>query len=236
MQLCAWDVEVNGQDYAVSIERAENGKDVVRINGRTAAKPIGPEEDERSINVGGWPYILRRQGADKFDLEAGEAPVRSTRERDEAALGIIAGSNAPVSISHSSSSKGFPIFGWVVIVAVIAGGLYYATGPNYQKIALNRVKLILTEMHETKESPVAVSLWFKNKKNITDQLELSTAAAGFDNWCKAKDLLRQVGDFEMLESEVVQGVEPPTAIVHFKLEGKDYRVKVPKDKPISWVD
>jgi len=57
-----------------------------------------------------------------------------------------------------------------------------------------------------------------------------------DRWCQKKDLYRKVGEFETLDAEIVEGEATPTAIVHFKLEGNEYRVRVPKDLPISWVE
>jgi hypothetical protein len=73
MQLGNWQVEGVGQDYEVTVVRGENGKDVVRVNGRVAAKPMAPEETERAVEVGGRTYVLRRQGADKFDLQCGDS-------------------------------------------------------------------------------------------------------------------------------------------------------------------
>ena len=242
MQLCKWDVEVNGQDYAVTIERAENGKDVVRIDGRVATKPIGPEEKDRSINIGGNPYILRRQGADKYDLQAGQAVVKSPlalareiRERDDAlnALGSVAESKAPIAMEKDPFFKRLPAFGWLAIVAAVGVMLYLASGPGYNKIALERVNRLLSEMHSEKTSQFAVTFWFKNKK-VLDSTEMSIASDRFDKWRQQKDLYRQVGDYKVIDSKMVDGEKVPTAIVRFTLEGKEYRVRVPKDLPISW--
>jgi hypothetical protein len=244
MQLGKWDVEVNGQDYAVSVERAENGKDVVRINGRVATKPIGPEEKDRSINVGGRPYLLRRQGADKYDLQADQAAAafksplalaREVQERDDAlnALGTIAESKAPIAMEKDPFFKRLPAFGWLAIVAAVVVMLYLATGPGYEKIALERVNRLLSEMHSEKTSQFAVTFWFKNKKTL-DSTEMSIASDHFDKWRQQKDLYRQVGDYNVIDSKVVDGEKVPTAIVRFMLEGKEYRVRVPKDLPISW--
>jgi hypothetical protein len=243
MQLGKWDVEVNGQDYAVTIERAENGKDVVRIDGRVATKPIGPEEKDRSINVGGSPYILRRQGADKFDLQAGQAAAvksplalaREVREKDDAldTLHSIAASKAPIAMEKDRFFKRLPVFGWLAIVAAVGVMLYLASGPSYSKIALERVNRVLSEMHSEKTSQFAVTFWFKNKR-VLDSTEMSIASDRFDKWRQQKDLYRQVGDYKVIDSKVVDGEKVPTAIVRFNLEGKEYRVRVPKDLPISW--
>jgi hypothetical protein len=243
MQLGKWDVEVNGQDYAVTIERAENGKDVVRIDGRVATKPIGPEEKDRSINVGGSSYILRRQGAEKYDLQAGEpaaaksplALAREIRQRDDAlnTLHSIAASKTPIAIEKDSFFKRLPVFGWLAIVAAVGVMLYLASGPSYSKIALERVNRLLSEMHSEKTSQFAVTFWFKNKK-VLDSTEMSIASDRFDKWRQQKDLYRQVGDYKVIDSKMVDGEKVPTAIVRFTLEGKEYRVRVPKDLPISW--
>src|SRR3954469_20935265 len=123
MQLGIWHVEVEGQVYDVTVWRGENGKDVVRVNGRVAAKPIAPDESERAVDVSGRMYTLRRQGADKFDLQGGDvsanmspgALARELRKRDETidAFAVLAGSNAPVAITPDSFFKRLPIFGWL---------------------------------------------------------------------------------------------------------------------------
>jgi len=245
MQLGNWDVEVNGQDYSVSVERAVNGKDVVRVNGRVATKPIGPGEKDCSINIGGYPYILRRQGADNYDLQVAKATAatksplalaREIQERDDAvnALGVLAESQAPVALERDPFFKRLPSFGWLIIVAAVAAMIVYAAaGPSYNKVALARVNRVLSEMHSEKTSQFAVTFWFKNKK-ILDTTEMSIASDGFDRWRQKKDLYRQVGDYSVIDSKVIDGEKVPTAIVRFTLEGKEYRVRVPKDLPISW--
>jgi hypothetical protein len=246
MQLDTWSLEVDGQDYAVSVERAENGKDVVRINGRIATKPIGAEEKDRSVSVGGLPYILVRRSADQYDLQpvAATAAVKSPaamaqqiRERDNAlgALGVLAKSNAPVALPGDPFFKRLPIMGWIAIAGLIAVMLYVATGPGYTEIAVARVNRVLSEMHEMKGSQFAVTYWYKNKK-ILGNTEMSIASDTFDRWSRQKGFYRKVGEFQILDAEVVKGESTPTAIVHFKLEGNEYRVKVPKDLPITWVE
>jgi hypothetical protein len=245
MQLGQWNVDVDGRDYFVSVDRAENGKDVVRIDGRVAAKPIGPEEKDRAITIGGCPYALKRLGADKYDLELGEASAAPTksplalakeiRERDEAidAMSVLAGSKAPVALQKDSFFKRLPSVGWLVIVAAVGLMMYMLMPPSYDKIAKERVNRVLSEMHAEKTSQFAVTFWFKNKK-ILDNTEMSIASDAFDKWRQKKDLYRQVGDFSVIDSKVVEGEKVPTAIVRFMLEGKEYRVRVPKDLPISW--
>jgi len=246
MQFGKWNVDVDGQDYVVTVDRGENGKDIVRINGRVAAKPISAEEKHRSINVGGSAYILQRLSADKYDLQLGEAstPVKSPlalareiRERDEAidAMSVLAGSNAPVALQRDSFFKRLPLFGWVFIVAAVGLMMYVLTGPSYDKIARERVNRLLSEMHAEKTSQFAVTFWFKNKQ-ILDSSEMSIASDTFDRWRQKKDLYRKVGDYSVIDSKVVDGEKVPTAIVRFVLEGKEYRVRVPKDLPISWED
>lgn len=111
-----WTVEVDGIDRNVSvITDPENGKVSIRVDGRMAARPLAPEEQEREIIIGRARYMLRRAG-DGFDLDVIDAPVyippppanRVTREQ------------------KMPAKKGFPVFkaifgvlGAIVLLAVI---------------------------------------------------------------------------------------------------------------------
>jgi hypothetical protein len=245
MQLGAWSVDSEGQLYEISVTRAENGKDVLRVNGRVAAKPITPEETEIEIVLGGRMFVLYRQGPDKFDLQEGltsAAPkspavlAREIAQRDDTlnAMTVLGESSAPLALSSDPLFKRLPLLGWIAIVAVIAGLMFYvANGPSYQKVASQRVNNLLTEMHASKGSSLAVKLWYNNKRNV-DMAELMRASDDFDRWRQKKDLYRAIGEFTIVGSKDVDGTAVPTAIVHFVLEGNEYRVKVPKDLPIAW--
>ena len=63
---------------------------------------------------------------------------------------------------------------------------------------------------------------------------MNIGSDGFDRWRQKKDLYRQIGEYSVIDSKVVEGEKVPTAIVRFTIEGKEYRVRVPKDLPISW--
>jgi hypothetical protein len=245
MQLGAWSVDSEGQVYEISVTRAENGKDVLRVNGRVAAKPITPEETEIEIVVGGRTFILYRQGPDKFDLQEGVTPTvpkspatlaREIAKRDDTlnAMAALGESNAPLVMSADPFFKRLPLFAWIAIAAVIGGMMFYiANGPSYQKVATQRVKNLLTEMHTSKGSSAAVKLWYNNKRSV-EIAELMRASDDFDRWRQKKDLYRAIGEFTIVGSKDIDGAAVPTTIVHFVLEGNEYRVKVPKDLPITW--
>jgi hypothetical protein len=234
MQLGKWDVEANGQTYAVTVDRAENGKDMIRINGRVAAKPIGAEEDARAVTVAGWPYMLRRVNANAYDLEVDEASPELARARTiETANMVLAHGDAPIAAKRDSFYRFLPLIGYAALILGVVGLMYMLKGPSYDKVAFSRVKRVLSEMHEMKGSPFAVTYWFKNKRQL-DQTEMNIASDKFDRWLQEKDLYRKVGDFEVIDSKIVDGAATPTAIVRFVLEGKEYKVRVPKDLPISW--
>jgi hypothetical protein len=179
MQLGAWSVDSEGQLYEISVTRAENGKDVLRVNGRVAAKPITPDETEIQLVVGGRAFVLYRQGPDKFDLQEGvfstaarrpAALAREIANRDDTlnAMTVLAEGNAPLVMSADPFFKRLPMLGWVAIAAVIAGMLFYiAAGPSYQKVATSASAAILTEMHDSKGASLAVKLWYNNKRTWT---------------------------------------------------------------------
>jgi hypothetical protein len=236
MQLGKWDVEVNGADYAVTIERSENGKDVVRVNGRVVAKPIGAEETERPITVAGWPYKMVRVNPNAYDLEVDEAAAATVHERTmETANQVLAHSDAPVNMKRSEVWSKLPQLGWVVIVAAVAIMLWAAKGPSYDKIAADRVKKVFDEMHAMKGSQFAITYWYKNKKTL-DSTDMNIASDTFTKWVQAKDMYRQIGEWELIDSTVVKDAVPDTAIVHIKVEGNPYTLLVKKDLPIEWAE
>jgi hypothetical protein len=238
MELGKWDVEVSGQVYAVSVDRSENGKDAIRINGRVAAKPIGAEEAERSLTVAGWPYVLKRIGANKYELEVDESPVAVEHARArtrETGHQVLAHSDAPVTLKKSELWDWLPKLGYVAIVLGVAGLMWMLNGPGYKKVAHDRVQRVFSEMHDMKGSPFAVTFWFKNKKML-ELNELNAASDQFTKWSMAKDMYRKIGDFEVLDVAEVKDASEPTAIVHVKVEGNTYALKVVKDKPIEWAE
>ena len=236
MQLGNWDVEVNGQDYAVSVDRAENGKDMVRINGRVAAKPIGPEEQSRSITIGGWPYTLKRTNANAYDLEVDEMPADLARKRTmETGNAILAHSNAPVAMKKGNLFRYLPNVGYILLVLGVVGLMYMLKGQSYDKVAFDRVNKVFSEMHDMKGSPEAVTFWFKNKK-ILDTQAMSQASDGFTKWSMEKGFYRKIGDFHVIDATIVKGEAVDTAIVRVVIEGTEYHLKVPKDEPMQWTD
>jgi hypothetical protein len=86
--LASWDLFVDGKLYTVSVERMPNGKDSIRVNGRIAAQPMGSEEQEREVSVGGTPHIVRRADADGFQIAVDERiPKRAEARRRTLATG-----------------------------------------------------------------------------------------------------------------------------------------------------
>lgn len=247
MQLGSWSVDSEGQLYEITVTRAENGKDVVRVNGRVAAKPMTAAETEIELLVGNQTIVLYRQGPDKFRLQEGvfsaatKSPAVLARElaaRDDKlnAMTVLAEGNAPLVMTADPFFKRLPILGWVAIIALIAGMMFYvAKGKNYQEVATERVTRLLTEMRESKGSAVAIKLWYNNKRNV-EMSELARASDNFDRWRQQKDLYRQIGVFSIIDCQVVEGTTVPTAYVRFTVSGIQYRVKVPKDQTISWAD
>jgi hypothetical protein len=236
--LGSWNITVDGREHVVSVERGQNQKDMVRINGRVAAKPIGPEETERGISVGGAPYILHRKGPDSYDLVEDEWAVAEQRNRESANAILTHTRETPLSMAKSSVSRFLPMAGWAAVVAMVAIVMVYATGDNYAELAGKRVKQILTEMQtaggDNMKMQLAVTLWAKNRRAL-DTGELAWASDNFDKWLQAKGLYNKAFTaFEVTDSKEVEGAERPTAIVSFKIEGQEYRVRVPKDLPISW--
>ena len=232
--MASWDLFVNGQDYNVSVERMPNGKDAIRVNGRIAAKPMESGEAECAVSVGGIPYTVRRHGE---EFEVFEDPLAKAADRNRStANAVLAHSpDSPLPMLKSSILK-MPAIGWGVVVVLAAVMIFYAMGPGYEKLAAQRVDQILHDMPSGKstEMQFSVGLWAKNKR-VLDSQEMSWASDHFDRWRQEKDLYNHpFSKYAIVKSELVKEEKVPTAIVTFTIDDKEYKVRVPKDLPISW--
>lgn len=65
----SWKVDFDGpMRHIVAETDPLSGRVSIRVDGRMAAKPMAPEEDERTFNVGSVTYVIRRVG-EELDLD-----------------------------------------------------------------------------------------------------------------------------------------------------------------------
>ena len=55
-----WNVTVAGRERYISVEPAESGREVIRVDGRTAARPLAGDDQERVFEIDGERYTIRR--------------------------------------------------------------------------------------------------------------------------------------------------------------------------------
>lgn len=232
----SWDIPIGTKTHHISVERGQNDKDVVRVDGRVAAKPFGAEDQERTISVGGVPYIVRRDGKD-YELVEDDAANAMARSVDTARVTLAqSGVNPlPAAPERSLAFMG-PLIGWGVVVGIVAVILIYATGGGYEKQAGERMKQVLHEMRTGNENEMqtAIGLWARNSRSL-DLQELSWASTKFDEWRGEKDLVgKPFTTYEIVDSDEVKDAEAPTAVVTFTIDGKEYKARVPERRPIAW--
>ena len=80
----SWDLSVKGKGYKIIVDGSEPGKDVIRVDGRVAARPLDADETQRAFVVQGSYYSLRRSGANDFEL----TPIGTARDTAPAAVVI----------------------------------------------------------------------------------------------------------------------------------------------------
>lgn len=77
--------------------------------------------------------------------------------------------------------------------------------------------------------------WYNGKRFIADRDEAEAAMDGFDRWTKQRRLYgRKISSYRIVESEMIEGAEPETALVTVEIEGKTHQIRVPADGPMSW--
>lgn len=224
-----WEIGEPGSLRRVTIERLENGKHMIRVDGRVVAKPLDSDEVERELQIDGAIYVMRRTG-DEFALDM-IAPARGV----EMPARAVAESLGAPGVEPRAQSIRWGSYLWIAVAAVVALLMYRAVGPNYARQAQARVELLLSEMSTGGDESIAIGIWARNTRML-DTMELSWAVGAFPSFRHAKNLRRKFGDWKILSSEIVEGAEVPTAIVSIEVEGRSLRMKVPERKPISWVD
>jgi hypothetical protein len=231
----SWNIESEGRSILLTVEPGAGGRDLVRLNGRTIAKPIGGDEQVREFAIGAQRYFVRRIATGGYELEE-DATDASAALLAETATSVLAHSKeSPLSMVRDALFGNLSKIGWLVIAALVAVALIYATGPNYGKAAATRVDQVLREMRDANsnmELQFAITIWAKNRRSLDIQ-EMSWASDNFDRWIRQERLGIRM-PYEIVSSEELKGEKVPTAIVTFKIDDRNLRVRVPKDRPISW--
>ena len=135
-----------------------------------------------------------------------------------------------------SSMIRMPVIAWGAVVLLAVALIFFATGPGYEKVAGQRVDKILHDMMSGRDAEMqfSVTLWAKNKR-VLDSTEMNWASDHFDRWRRDKDIYgKPFSRYAIVKSELLKEEKIPTAIVTFTIEDKEYKVRVPKDLPISW--
>ncbi len=70
MSTQAWTVQVERVSHRITLESdPESGRASIRVDGKMATRPLGPDEEEREFRVGAATYVLRRLPDGAFDLD-----------------------------------------------------------------------------------------------------------------------------------------------------------------------
>jgi hypothetical protein len=230
-----WNVQSEGKYLRLTVEPGADGRDLVRLNGRTIAKPIGNDEQVREFAIGTRLYSVRRLAAGGYELENDIPAASAARVRQTGTAVMAHSKESPLSMVRDAFFGNLAIIGWLVIAGLVAAALIYATGPNYAKAAATRVDQVLREMREANndmELQLAITVWAKNRRSLDIQ-EMSWASNNFDRWLREEKLGVQM-PYEIVDSEELEGAAVPTAIVTFKIADRNLKVRVPKDRPITW--
>jgi hypothetical protein len=74
-----WTVDVDGAEHKILVETdAETGKTQIRVDGRAAARPLGPQESARQFSIGSTYYVLRRDEGGELELDLDPDPPAET--------------------------------------------------------------------------------------------------------------------------------------------------------------
>ena len=104
-------------------------------------------------------------------------------------------------------------------------------------IARERVKSLLEAWQKggtggNGYAQAAITIWAFGGKGMAD----GAMSDQFDDWRRAKDLYRPILLFEINKVRVDASTQPPTAYVTVTIDGKIYKMKVVRGRPIEWAD
>src|SRR5262245_27289720 len=128
-----WTVDVRGQTYLVGATAGERGMVAIRVNGRMAAQPLGPNESQRVFQIGGAVYKLTRAEDGTLSLDL----------RETAPIVVPAALPATSGATHLGS-RGL-VWGFIALL-VAAPFVWYVMHTTYSKIAQRRVEFVLNGM------------------------------------------------------------------------------------------
>ena len=125
----------------------------------------------------------------------------------------------------------------IVVFAVVAIG---CSGGTARGDAEAQVEMMLANMQSGRgtdgDIQTATCVWYANKILIADSNALGRASDGFDVWRIEKGLYQGIDSYEVLGSEFEGDPAAKVVIVKTMIDGKPYSMRVPKGKPVSWVE
>ena len=128
----------------------------------------------------------------------------------------------------------------ILVFAVMMIAVVKIAFPSYESVAEKRTANILNGMQDgtgtSAKVETAMCMWAAGAYRLSDQSRLSWASDHFDQWRHAKKLYRKIGDYKIEKVELVPDAPEETAIVTVKIEGDEYKMRVPKDHAVSWAE
>ncbi len=121
-------------------------------------------------------------------------------------------------------------------IGVVLCSLVLLACDNSEREAQNRVTLMMTGWQATGgDMEEAVCRWYNGTRRL--QLDhLKHAQVTFDDWRREKSLYKKIGTWAITDIKKESGSDPPAAIVSVDIDGQGYRMRVPHEQPIEWVN
>lgn len=78
--------------------------------------------------------------------------------------------------------------------------------------------------------------WCGDRAVLGDQDALARADADFRKWLIEKDLHRKISSYEILKVDAEDSTTLAAVRVKFRVEGKEYNVRVPHQAAMTWIN
>lgn len=229
----SWNVDFDGPSRRITAEvDLQSGRVAIRVDGRMAARPMAPEEDERAFTIGSVTYVIRRKG-DELDLDIAPAHMQAPPSPNRA-------TTTHASRTPAAKKREVPVFriiaGIVLTIAIGAAVRWGARYVTYMNVPwqsythpdrMFRVKFagVPQKSSETVGALRTLQLksFYKGHFYVVEYIQ-------FPDWIPAEET-KKVTD--AIYAAVVEGEKWITVKSDWTHRGLDFIAEVPKSKDWS---
>jgi hypothetical protein len=127
----------------------------------------------------------------------------------------------------------------LLLIAVLPALVALTGCQEHARVARTRVEAVLEGLQkgggdDSGYTQTAIAAWSEGKSGL-DSNALAANEGRFRDWANAKGIYRKISSWEIVDAQPDGGSEYST-IVSVKVEGQAYKIRVPHNAKMEWVE